>query len=88
MIHILNNLTSDYDLQLALMKRRVGDTDKLLTVEEVRGYLNLRYEWMKKKTSRNRRVKVWKNKLYSVVNSRGNVKIVVNSRENVKLWSR
>jgi hypothetical protein len=37
MIHILNNLTSDYDLQLALMERRVGDVDKPLTVEEVRG---------------------------------------------------
>jgi hypothetical protein len=30
MIHILNNLTSDYDLQLALMERRVGDADKPL----------------------------------------------------------
>jgi hypothetical protein len=30
MIHTLNNLTSDYDLQLALMERRVGDADKPL----------------------------------------------------------
>jgi hypothetical protein len=37
MIHILHNLTSDYDLQLALIERRVGDADKPLTVEEVRG---------------------------------------------------
>jgi hypothetical protein len=37
MIHILNNLTSDYDLQLALMERRVGDANKPLTIEEVRG---------------------------------------------------
>jgi hypothetical protein len=36
MIHILNNLTSDYDLQLALLEGRVGDADKPLTVEEVR----------------------------------------------------
>jgi hypothetical protein len=27
MIHILNNLTSDYDIQLALMERKVGDAD-------------------------------------------------------------
>jgi hypothetical protein len=53
MIHILNNLTSYYDLQLALMKRRVGDTDKPLTVEEVRGELNLRFESLNMKTSRN-----------------------------------
>jgi hypothetical protein len=53
MIHILNNLTSDYDLQLALMERRVGDDDKPLTVEEVRGELNLRFERLHMKTSRN-----------------------------------
>jgi hypothetical protein len=52
MIHILNNLTSDYDLQFALMERRVGDADKPLTVEEVRGELNLRFERMNMKTSR------------------------------------
>jgi hypothetical protein len=53
MIHILNNLTSDYDLQLALMERRVGDDDKALTVEEVREKLNLRFERLNMKTSRN-----------------------------------
>jgi hypothetical protein len=53
MIHILNNLTSDYDLQLVLMYRRVGDADKPLTVEEVRGELNLRFERLNMKTSRN-----------------------------------
>jgi hypothetical protein len=44
MINILNNLTSDYDLQFSLMERRVGDANKPLTVEEVRGELNLRFE--------------------------------------------
>jgi gag-polypeptide of LTR copia-type len=29
MIHILNNLTSDYELQLALMERSVGVTERL-----------------------------------------------------------
>jgi hypothetical protein len=28
MIHVLNNLTTDYDLQLALMENRVGDSEK------------------------------------------------------------
>jgi hypothetical protein len=32
MIHTLDNLTSDYDLQLAMMERRVGDIEKPLTV--------------------------------------------------------
>jgi hypothetical protein len=41
MIHVLNNLTSDYDLQLALMERKVGDTEKPLTVQEIRSELGL-----------------------------------------------
>jgi hypothetical protein len=53
MIHTLNNLTSDYDLQLALMERRVGDADKPLTVEEFRGEINLRFERLNMKTSTN-----------------------------------
>jgi hypothetical protein len=53
MIHILNNLTSDYDLHLALIERSIGDADKLLTVEKVRGELNLRFERLNMKTSRN-----------------------------------
>ena len=36
MIHILNNLTSDYELQLAMMERRVGDAERPLAVEEIR----------------------------------------------------
>ena len=44
MIHILNNLTSDYELQLAMMERRVGDINQPLTVEEIKGELNLRFE--------------------------------------------
>jgi hypothetical protein len=53
MIHTLNNNTSDYDLQVALMERRVDDADKPLTVEEVRGEFNLRLERLNMKTSRN-----------------------------------
>ena len=44
MIHILNNLTSDYDLQLALIERRVDDKEKPLAVEELRAELSLRFE--------------------------------------------
>jgi hypothetical protein len=44
MIHVLNNLNSDYDLQLALMERRVGDTDKPLTIEEIKSELGFRFE--------------------------------------------
>jgi hypothetical protein len=60
MIHILNDLTSDYDLQLAWMERRVGDDKKPLTVEEVKGELNLRFESLNKKTSLNEEVEFLK----------------------------
>jgi hypothetical protein len=53
MIHILNNLTSDYELQLALIERIVGDDEKPLTIEEIRGELSLRYERMNMKSSSN-----------------------------------
>jgi hypothetical protein len=54
MIHILNNLTSDHELQLALMEIRVRDVEKPLTIEEIRGELNLHYERMNMKSSNNR----------------------------------
>jgi hypothetical protein len=53
MIHILNNLTSDYELQLAMMERGVGDIEKPLTLEEIRGELSLRYERLNMKSSSN-----------------------------------
>jgi hypothetical protein len=56
MIHIMNNLTSDYELQLTLMERRVGDEEKPLTIEEIRGELSLRYERMNMKSSSNKEV--------------------------------
>jgi hypothetical protein len=62
MIYILNNLTSDYDLQIVFMERRFGDADTPLTVEEVRGELNLRFERLNMKTSRNKEDKVLEEK--------------------------
>jgi hypothetical protein len=41
MIHMLSNLTTDYDLQLALLERKIGDKEKPLTVEESRAKLSL-----------------------------------------------
>jgi gag-polypeptide of LTR copia-type len=46
MIHVLNNLTSDYDLQVALLERRIGDVEQPLTVSEIRAELSLRFEWI------------------------------------------
>jgi hypothetical protein len=41
---MLNNLTSDYELQFALMEKRVGDTEKPLTIEEIKAELILCFE--------------------------------------------
>jgi hypothetical protein len=53
MIHILNNLTADYDLQLAMLERRIGDKENPLTVEEIRAALSLRFEILSSKVSSN-----------------------------------
>jgi hypothetical protein len=44
MIHVINNLMSDYDLQLALLEIRIGDTEHPLTVSEIRAELSLRFD--------------------------------------------
>ena len=44
MIHILNNLTSDYELQMVLLEKRIGNKSNPLEVDELREELNLRYE--------------------------------------------
>jgi hypothetical protein len=44
MIHVLNHIISDYDLKLALMERRVADTERPLTIEEIKSELGLPFE--------------------------------------------
>jgi hypothetical protein len=41
MIHFLNDLTTGYDLQLALMEKRVGDLEKSLNIEEIKAESSL-----------------------------------------------
>jgi hypothetical protein len=44
MIHISNNLTAEYDLQLALLEKRIEDKERPLTVHETRAELSLCFE--------------------------------------------
>ena len=53
MIHVLNNLTADYDLQLALLEKRIGYKERPLTVDEIRAELSLRFERLTMKSARN-----------------------------------
>jgi hypothetical protein len=42
-LHILNNMTEDYDLQLAIMEKRVMDESNPLTINEIRDNVNLQF---------------------------------------------
>jgi hypothetical protein len=44
MIDVSNNLTSEYDHQLALMEKIIAEKEKPLTVEENRAELSLHFE--------------------------------------------
>jgi hypothetical protein len=37
-------MTADYDLQLAMMEKRLNDKSNLLTLDEIRDDLNLTFE--------------------------------------------
>jgi hypothetical protein len=53
MIHVLNNIPTEYDLQLSLLEKRIGDKDKPLTVEEIRADLSLCFERLNMKSKKN-----------------------------------
>jgi hypothetical protein len=44
MIHLLNEISSDYGLQLALTEKRVGEDKRPLTVEKIKSELRLRFQ--------------------------------------------
>jgi hypothetical protein len=43
-LHIIDNMTDYYDLQLAMMEKRVTDKSNPLTIDEIRDDLSLRFE--------------------------------------------
>jgi hypothetical protein len=48
-LHILNNMKDDYDLQLAMMEKRVTDKSNPLTTDEIRDDSNLVFERLNEK---------------------------------------
>jgi hypothetical protein len=48
-LHILNNMTDDYNSNLAMMQKRVTDKSNPLTVDEIRDFLILRFERLAEK---------------------------------------
>jgi hypothetical protein len=53
MIHVLNHILTECNLQLALLEKRIGDKAKPLTVEEIRAELILRFERLNLKSTKN-----------------------------------
>jgi hypothetical protein len=51
-LHILNNMTDDFDLQLAMMEKRVTDKSNPLTIDEIRDDLDLRFKILNEKQSK------------------------------------
>jgi len=45
-VHILNNLTKDYEVQLSKLEEKLGSTTTVLTIDTVRSELQLRYACM------------------------------------------
>ncbi len=53
-VHILNNLTDDYEVQLSKLEEKLGSTMNTLTIEDVRAELQLKFARMKtKKNAKN-----------------------------------
>jgi hypothetical protein len=48
-LHILNNMTDDYDLRLVMMEKRVTDKSNPLTINDIQDDLNLGIERLNKK---------------------------------------
>jgi hypothetical protein len=48
-LHIFNIMTEDYDLQLAMMEKRVTGKSNPLTIDKIRDDLNIRFERLNEK---------------------------------------
>jgi hypothetical protein len=50
MVQVLNSLTNDYELQILLLEKWIGSKENLLTIDEAKEELSLRYERLLMKT--------------------------------------
>ena len=55
LIQALNSLTNDYELQMTLMEKRIGDKMNPLSIDELKEDLNLRYERLSSKSESTKR---------------------------------
>jgi parvulin-like peptidyl-prolyl isomerase len=76
-LHIVNNMTEDYDLPLAVMEKRITDERNPLTIDEIRDNLNLRFERLIEKQNEEGGDNYIQDLPFSVINSKENSEIVV-----------
>jgi hypothetical protein len=76
-LHTLNNMTEDYDLQLAMMEKRVTDKSNPLTIDKIRDYLKLGFERVNKNKMKGVKMTIIRRLHFLVVNLKENVEIVV-----------
>ena len=55
LIQVLNSLTNDYELQMILMEKRIGDKMNPLSIDELNEDLKLRYERLSSKSESTKR---------------------------------
>jgi hypothetical protein len=84
-LHILNNMMDDYDLQLAMMETRVTDKSNPLTIDKIRENLNLRFERLNEKKNEESENDNNQEVPFLVVNLKENVEIVVQSGINQRI---
>jgi len=48
LVHILNNLPSNYEVQISKLEDQLGSAMNVLTIKDVRNELNLKYACLKK----------------------------------------
>jgi Zinc knuckle len=49
MVQVLNSLTSDYELQMLLIEKRIGNRENLVSIEALKDELSLRFERISRK---------------------------------------
>jgi hypothetical protein len=78
-LHVFNNMTDYYALQLAMMEKRITDKSNPLTVDEIRENLNLRFERLNEKQYKESENDNNQQVAFLVVNLKENIEIVVQS---------
>jgi hypothetical protein len=72
-------MTEDYDLQLAMMEKRVTDKFNPLTIDEIRDDLNLRFKRLNERQIEESENDNNQEVAFLVINLKENVEIVVQS---------